>query len=134
MLRIILGIIVGFVVWSIVWVGSDELLINSIDWYGEHQHGFEKAMFNRELFTPLTVVLFMNIIRSVIISLMAGFMAALAANENKRVTIILGVVLLIVGASVEVMDWDYLPVWYHLLFLVLLIPATIAGGKLRKVN
>lgn len=132
MLRIVLGVIVGFIVWSILWVGSDQVLINTIAWYGDHQHGFERAMFNKEAFTPLTTVLIMNLVRSVVISLISGYLAALVANENRRTTLILGILLLLFGAMVEVIAWHYLPVWYHFLFLFLLIPVTMAGGKLRK--
>lgn len=134
MLRIILGVIVGFVVWSILWVGSDQVMIQTIGWYGDHQHAFERAMVNKEAFEPLMSILMINIVRSVIISLVSGYVAALVAAENRRSTLILGVVLLLFGAMVEVMAWNFLPVWYHLVFLVLLIPVTIAGGKMKNFS
>lgn len=134
MLRIILGVIVGFVVWSILWVGSDQVMIQTIGWYGEHQHAFEKAMFNKEAFSPDVTILIMNIVRSVIISLISGYIAVLVAGENRRSPMILGILLLLFGAMVEVMAWNYLPIWYHLVFLVLLIPVTIAGGKMKNFS
>lgn len=134
MLRIILGVIVGFIVWSIIWVGSDQVLISSIDWYGEHYHGLEKAMFNKTPFSPLMTVLIMNLVRSMIVTLIAGYMAALVANENKRSPLVLGIILLIFGVIVEVMYWNYLPIWYHFVFLFLLIPVSVAGGKLKKFS
>lgn len=133
MVRIILGIVVGFIVWSILWVGSDQVLISvSRGWYGAHQFEFEKAMFNQTLFTADNTILIMHLVRSVIISLMAGFIAAFIANENKKTNLILGVLLLAFGLFIQIMAWNYLPIWYHFLFLFLLIPVTIAGGKLRK--
>jgi hypothetical protein len=45
---------------------------------------------------------------------------------------ILGVLLLAFGLMVEVMAWNYLPIWYHLIFLVLLIPFTVLGGKVKQ--
>jgi hypothetical protein len=134
MLRIILGVIVGFVVWSILWLGSDQLMIQTIGWYGDHQHAFERAMVNKEAFLPDLTILIMNIVRSVIISLISGYIAVLAAGENRRSTMILGICLLLFGLMVEVVAWNYLPVWYHLVFLVLLIPATIAGGKIKNFS
>ena len=80
MLRIILGVIVGFIVWSIIWVGSDQVMIGAIGWYGEHQLAFEKAMVNKTPFTPLMSVLIMNIVKSMIISLIAGYIAAMGAT------------------------------------------------------
>ena len=133
MLRIILGVIVGFIVWSIIWIGSDQVMIGAIGWYGEHQQAFEKAMFNKTPFTPLMSVLIMNIVKSMIISLIAGYITAVVANENKRSTLILGICLLLFGVFVEVMAWNYLPVWYHFVFLFLLIPVTLAGGRMKKV-
>ena len=132
MLRIVLGVIAGFVAWSILWVGSDQLMIQSIGWYGEHQNAFQRAMFNKEAFSPDTTVLIMNIIRSIIVSLIAGYVAALVANEARRTTIALGVFLLLFGIMVEGIAWNYLPLWYHFIFLFLLIPVTMAGGRLRK--
>jgi len=132
MLRIVLGVIAGFVAWSILWVGSDQLMIQSIGWYGEHQNAFQRAMFNKEAFSPDTTVLIMNIIRSIIVSLIAGYVAALVANEARRTTMALGVLLLLFGIMVEVIAWNYLPLWYHFIFLFLLIPVTMAGGRLRK--
>ena len=134
MVRIILGIIAGFVAWSIIWVGSDQVLVSSLDWYRQNQEGFAAAMFNKTAFEPNSTVLIMNIVRSIITSFMAGYLTAVIAGENRRSTLVLGVILLAVGIMVEVMAWHYLPIWYHVLFLLLLIPVTIAGGKLKKFS
>ena len=132
MVRIILGIVAGFVTWSIIWVGSDQVLMSIWpDWYGAHQLAFEKAMFNKETFEPDRTILCMHLIRSVIVSIMSGFIAAVVAGESKRAPMVLGFILLLVGIMVQAMAWNYIPVWYHLLFLVLLIPMTILGGKMR---
>jgi hypothetical protein len=133
MLRIILGVVVGFIAWSIVWVGSDQALISfSPAWYGAHQLGFQTAMFNQQPFTADTTILLMHIFRSVIISIMAGFIAAVVAGENRKSPLALGVVLLLFGIAVQAMAWSYLPIWYHLIFLLLLIPMTILGGKMKQ--
>ena len=132
MLRVILGVVAGFIAWSILWVGSDQVMMSAIGWYGEHQRAFEKAMTNGDAFTADTTILAMHIIRSIVISIMSGFLAAIIANENRRSTLILGIILFLFGAGVEAVAWKYLPIWYHLVFLVLIIPMTILGGKLRK--
>lgn len=134
MVRIILGVIAGFVAWSILWVGSDQVLMATLDWYREHQNAFQKAMFNGESFQANTTILIMHLVRSVIISLISGYLAALVAAENRRAPLILGILLLLFGIMVQAYAWKYIPVWYHLLFLVLLIPVTMIGGRLRKVQ
>ena len=133
MVRIILGVIVGFLVWSILWVGSDQVLINLFSsWYGTHQRGFETAMLNETPFTPNNTILVMHLVRSVIISIMAGFLAAFVANENKKAPLALGILLLLFGLMVQVMAWSYLPIWYHAISLLLLVPVTMIGGRLRS--
>lgn len=131
--RIILGVIVGFIVWSILWVGGDEAFGTlSADWYGSHKIAFEKAAFNNAPFEANSTILLFKLLHSMIASLISGYVAVLLSNENRRTTLILGVLLLVVGIAVQTSVWSLLPIWYHLVFLALLIPVTIAGGKLKK--
>ncbi len=134
MLRIIAGIIVGFVVWSILWTGSDALLSAlSPGWYGKHQTEFGAAVTNNQPFVPDATILILGLIRSVIFSLASGYIAATIAHENAKSTVGLGVLLLAFGIFIQSIFWDYVPLWYHVPFLALLIPMTILGGKLKKV-
>jgi uncharacterized membrane protein YeaQ/YmgE (transglycosylase-associated protein family) len=134
MVKVVLGVIAGFVAWTILWLGSDMVLMTlSPSWYGAHQLKFEQAMGLGEPFVADTTILLMHLVRSIIISVICGFLAAMIAGENRRTPLILGVLLLLFGIGVEVAAWNYLPVWYHIVFLLLLIPATVIGGKLKKV-
>lgn len=133
--RIILGVIVGFIAWSILWVGGDEVIaMLSPDWYGVHKLAFEKAAFNKTPFETNGTILVLNLIRSMFTSLLSGYLAAFVANENRRTTLILGVLLLAVGIAVQATVWSMIPIWYHLIFLILLIPMTQAGGKLKRTT
>ncbi|MEO5859862.1 MAG: hypothetical protein ABIR33_13040 [Pyrinomonadaceae bacterium] len=133
MLRIVLGVIAGFVAWSVLWIGSDQVLIMaSPGWYAIHQDDFQLAMLNKDPFRPDTTILLMHLVGAVIISIMSGFLAAFIAGENRRAPFILGVLLLAFGLMVEIMAWNYLPIWYHLVFLAMLIPFTVLGGKLKQ--
>jgi len=135
MLRIILGVVAGFIAWSILWVGSDQVLISfSPGWYGNHQYGFQAAMVNHTPFTPDTAIMLMHLGRAAIISIMAGFIAAVVAGENRKTPIALGVLLLIFGAAVQAYAWSYIPIWYHIIFLGMLVPLTILGGKMKQTN
>jgi len=129
----ILAIVGGFLAWSILWVGSDQVLMSlSPDWYGAHQLAFEKAFTNKTPFEANTTILFLHLVREVVITLAVGYLTAFIAGENKRSTMILGVLLLLVGIAVEAAAWNYIPVWYHIVFLLLLVPVTVAGGRLRS--
>jgi hypothetical protein len=133
MVRKILGIIGGFVAWSILWIGSDQVCrALSPDWYGAHMLALEKAMFNKEPFMADSGVLLIGIFRSVVISVISGFTAALIAGENSKTPAGLGVLLLLFGIMVQAVAWSYMPLWYHLVFLLLLVPMTIIGGKMKS--
>lgn len=135
MLKIVLGVIAGFVAWSILWVGSDQVLaMASPGWYGTHQDAFQLAVVNQAPFTPDTTILLMHLVRAAIISVMCGFLAAFIAGENTRTPLILGALLLAFGLTVQLLVWFYLPIWYHLVFLGMLIPLTLLGGKLKQVK
>src|SRR5690349_11550642 len=132
MLRIILGVIVGFIVWSVLWVGSDALFsVISTDW-GKTSTDFREAVANKTPYALSFTVLIVLLIKSLIVSLISGFIAALIARENTKSTVVLGILLLLFGIFVQIAHWNYMPLWYHFLFLFLLIPTTILGGKLKK--
>ena len=133
MLRIILGVVIGFVVWSILWVGLDALLAAiSPDWFGRIFNEFQNAVNRNEPFmTPASVSAYL-VFQSVLCSLVAGFTAAAIAKESRKTTLALGILLLLTGIFVEAAHWNYFPIWYHILFLLLLIPITVLGGRLRS--
>lgn len=134
MLKMILGIIVGFVVWSVLWVGSHTLFgILMPNWYGKIDAEFMDAVTKGTSYSVDSTILVISLIRSFIFSIFAGYLTASIAKENRISTIILGILLLLVGILVQVGIWRYEPVWYHFLFLFLLIPMTIFGGRLKKV-
>lgn len=132
MVRIIVGVIIGFVVWSVLWMGSDQVLITlSPGWYASHQYSFQIALQDGSPFAADSLILLIGLVRSVIISLMAGFLAAFVAGENRRSPLYLGLLLLLVGILVQGYAWNYMPLWYHAIFLILLVPVTVIGGRLR---
>jgi hypothetical protein len=133
MVRIILAVIAGFFAWSIMWVGSQQVLSTAFpDWFGAHQIAFEKATFNKEVFTADSTILVLNVVRGIIVTILTGFLAAVIAGENRRSTLILGILLLIFGLVVVALTWTLIPVWYHVVFSLMLVPMTILGGKLKK--
>lgn len=135
MLKIILGVIAGFVAWSIIWVGSDQvLMLVSPKWYGAHQLAFERAFRNQEPFTADTAVLALHLLRAFVISVLSGFLSSFVAGENRKTPLVLGILLLAVGLMVEILVWQYLPIWYHISFLLILIPSSLIGGRLKSVE
>ncbi len=132
MVRIILGAIVGFIVWTIFLIGSDQIWIAlSPDWYGSHQNKFAAALVNKTPFTADPTVMIIAVIRSAIFSVITGFIAALISKENFKSPLLLGIFLLAFGGFIHSMILDNVPVWYHLLILLPLIPLAILGGRLK---
>lgn len=132
MLRIVLGVIGGFFAWMTVWVGSERILSAIFpEGYGVHQAAFQAAVENGSSgFTVDTTLLLIHLVQGLIVSVMAGALAALIAGENKRAPLILGFLLAAFGLVIVVLSWPYVPVWYHVIFTAMLLPMTILGGRL----
>lgn len=131
MRRIVLGVIAGFFSWAIAWFGIEKILSGILpEWYGAPQLAFQEAVIKGGQFTAQTRLLLMHIVISSIVSVMSGFLAALIAGENKRAPLVLGFLLLASGLLKLVISWQYVPLWYHVIFTALLVPMTILGGKL----
>ncbi|HEX9929926.1 MAG TPA: hypothetical protein VGB02_15445 [Pyrinomonadaceae bacterium] len=121
MLKNIFAVIGGFVLWSAFWVVSDlTLLVISPKWYGEGLKNFSIP------------ILLISLARSIFISLISGYIAALIAKKNQiQTALVLGVLLLAFGIFIQAQFWNAIPLWYHLIFLGLLVPTTWLGAKLR---
>ncbi len=134
MLRIVLGVIAGFLGWVIVWVGIEKILIAVLpEWYGAPQLAFQEAVEKGGgQFTAETRLLISHVVIGSIVSVIAGYLAALIAGENSRAPLAVGVLLLVaIGLVKVVMSWPYVPMWYHVIFTAILLPMTILGGKLN---
>ena len=134
MLRIVLGVIGGFFAWMIVWVGTEKIISAVWPAFGAHQRAFEGAVKNGGEFTADTTMLITHIVLGSIVSVMSGSVATLIAGENTRASLVLGFLLLAVGLLKAVMSWQFVPIWYHVIFTALLIPMTIMGGKLKTTT
>ena len=133
MLKIVFGVFAGFVAWSILWVGSDQVMVMaSPGWYGIHQDDAYLALMNGESYQANTSIMLIRLAIAAVATVMSGFLAAFIAGENRRAAFALGVILLLVGIAVQVSAWNVMPVWFHVIFLVMLLPLTILGGKLKQ--
>ena len=130
MLRIVLGIIGGFFAWMIAWFGTEKILSAIWQDFGVHQRAFEEALKNGGQFTADTKMLLTHIVMGSIVSVLSGFLAALIAGENARAPLVLGFVLLALAIVKAVMSWQYVPIWYQVIFTAILLPLAIVGGKL----
>lgn len=133
MLRIVLGVIGGFVGWMVLFIGIEKLISAVWSTFGVNQKAFEEAVKNgagASGFTADTTMLLTQLVFGTIVSAIAGSLAALIAGENSKAPLIAGCLLLLMGIAKAVMSWQYVPIWYHVIFTAMLLPMAIVGGRL----
>lgn len=118
--RSIKAVLMGAVLWAILWVSGMKLAA---------------ALFPTLVPTgqPVTHTgaLLGLIIYSVPLSVLAGFVTAvMAVGDRMRTVWILAILQFALGIFFETSSWNLAPVWYHLVFLALVVPATLYGGAL----
>ena len=124
MIRSLSAVIAGFMVWTVVFLGGNQLFFVLF-----------RGRYREDMSTDDGLVLLATLLLSVLASVAAGWVAvAIAKTKPRQHAAVLGLVLLAVGIWVQLMSWDALPLWYNLCFLVLLLPATILGGRLRSAG
>ena len=115
----ILGVVIGFILWSVLWLSLNQLLLA----LGIMSPTVTEPLTNS---TPLLVLL----VGSVLISLTSGYVTArIAGSAWALPAVALGVLLLATGVFVQLKLWYLIPLWYHLAFLLLLIPMTLLGAR-----
>jgi hypothetical protein len=69
-------------------------------------------------------------------SVSAGYVLARLAPNRGRLPLILGALLLAMFLPVHYNLWNKFPVWYHLLFLLTIVPLVMAGARIgaRKAS
>ena len=132
MMQIVLGVVAGFFGWLVVWIGSEKII--SLIWpagFGVHQRAFQEALITKDRqFKANTTMLLVHLVLVPIVSVFAGFLAARVAGENTYTPLVLGILLVALGVLKAVMSLRNVPVWYHVVFTVLLFSMTFVGGRL----
>src|SRR5262245_28236753 len=90
-----------------------------------HYHDAEIA-FNFTLAMKLA-----RLVLGAISTLGAGFVAAWIDQGRMRAATVTGILLLCLFIPGHYRIWDKFPVWYHLTFLVSLLPLTLLGAVLN---
>jgi hypothetical protein len=119
-LKRILAIASGFVLWSVLWICYNVLLQ-------------KLAVTSGDMTTPMTAAppLLALLLGSFVISGLSGYLTARIDGTRSSAPIItLGVLLLVVGIYFQSQYWHVMPLWYHLIFLALLIPMCFVGARL----
>jgi hypothetical protein len=120
MTKNILGVVAGVAVW--IAVVSVAGLILRLMWpaYAEVADAMSFSL-------PMLVA---RLSIGALATLAAGLTTATLARGSMTPRLITGAVLLVAFIPVHVGLWDKFPVWYHLTFLLSLVPLTYAGGTI----
>ena len=112
------GVVAGFVVWSVIWLCGNVALRSA---------GMLPASQSEPIHAAAPVVALL--VLSILCSIAAGYTAARVARVPVA-AVYLGIALLVVGVAVQVQYWALMPAWYSVAFVLLLVPMTIAGGRM----
>jgi hypothetical protein len=81
-------------------------------------------------FTPVMFAARLTI--SALTSLFAGAVAGWIAPASPRMPLLLGATLLAAFIPVHLKLWSLFPFWYHLIFLITLIPLVVLGARVSR--
>lgn len=123
--RAVAAVVAAYLLWTVLWLGFTSVVQSMVP----------------DLANPDQQLTHMGLLLgylacSVVISVASGFVcAAVRRGESAAVTMksvwVLALILLASGVVAEVSYWATTPVWYHLVFLALLVPSTLWGGRLK---
>ena len=119
--RAIAAVVTAEVLWTVLWLSFTMVA----------QSAFPDVVDPERPLTH-TGALLAYLAYSVVISVAAGYVAALVRGGDPMRTVwVFAWIQLAIGIGFEASYWEMTPVWYHLVFLALLVPATVFGGRLR---
>ena len=118
--RTIGSVVAGVVLWGVLWNGANAGL------------GASGVVTVGEPIGAVPVLLGL-IVYSAGLSVLAGYVSAAIKGMPDAMTAvkILAATNLLIGIVVEVMYWSLMPAWYHIVFLALVVPMTLQGGRMK---
>jgi hypothetical protein len=119
--RAIVAVVAGAAVWAALWIGGTQAA----------QAAFPSVLAQGQPVTHTGALLGL-ILYSLPLSMLAGYVTATVMGKDPMPVVwALAVLQLILGIIAETSAWNLTPVWYHVVFLALVVPATVYGGRLR---
>jgi hypothetical protein len=120
MAKKILGVVAGLVVWVIVVSIAGVIMRSAWPAYA--------SVADAMTFTLPMMIARLSI--GAVATVAAGWVAGMITRRSTIVIVLPGVLLLLAFIPEHITLWEKFPVWYHLTFLLSLVPLTFAGGKM----
>lgn len=122
MVKQILGIVAGLAVWMVIVSVAGAVM--RLSW-----PAYARVVDAMTFSLPMMVG---RLSIGVFATLAAGMVTAAIAPRPLSARLMPGVLLLIGFVPVHVSLWDKFPLWYHLTFLLSLVPLTYLGGTMSR--
>jgi hypothetical protein len=116
--RGILGVIAGLAVWIAI-AGVAGPTMRSV--WPEYASVADAMTFTLPM-------MFARLAIGALATLGAGWVTAIIARRSMLARVITGLLLVVVFVPQHIMLWNKFPVWYHMTFLISLVPLAYLGG------
>jgi len=120
MKRSALACLAGLLTWMLVVTVIDRILRLTLPNYTAAEHTLQFTLSMK----------WARLLMAIATSITAGVVTRWVAPSNRWPPLIVGTVVLAIFLPAHISIWNRFPVWYHLTFLLTIVPAVIAGAML----
>jgi len=124
MKRSILACLAGLVTWMVVVTVINRVLRLSLPNYSAAEHTLQFTLGMK----------WARLLMAIVTSVVAGAVAGRIARSSRWAPLIVGSVVFAIFVPVHIAIWSKFPVWYHLTFLLTIIPAVLVGALLPQLG
>jgi hypothetical protein len=121
-MKSVLAVAAGFVAIVVLSLGADMVLRALLP------HRFSPDGAAKD-----AAVLIIALFYSAAFAVLGCYLAACLSPQNpKRHAMILGCIGLLLSIVATIVNWKTAPIWYHIIALLLILPAAWVGGEMRE--
>ena len=124
MKRSILACLAGLLAWIVVVTVINRVLRLSLPNYTAAEQTLQFTL----------VMKWARLLMAIATSVVAGAVTGWISRSSRWAPLILGSVVLAIFAPMHIAIWSKFPVWYHLTFLLTIIPAVLVGALLPTLG
>ncbi|MFZ0279010.1 MAG: hypothetical protein WA254_16650 [Candidatus Sulfotelmatobacter sp.] len=122
MKRPILACLAGLLTWAVVVTVINRVLRLSLPNYTAAEHTLQFTLAMK----------WARLLMAIVTSLAAGAVTGWISPSSRWAALIVGTVVLAMFAPWHIANWSKFPAWYHLTFLLTIIPAVLVGALLQS--
>jgi hypothetical protein len=120
MKRVILACLAGLLTWIVVVAVINRVLRLSLPHYTAAEQTLQFTLGMK----------WARLLMAIVTSVVAGAVTAWISRSSRWAPLIVGGVVLAMFVPLHIAIWNKFPVWYHLTFLLTIIPAVLGGALL----